>query len=190
LSSIAASRAADDVVHELRHVLAAGDFRGVEAAVDVDERLALANERLRLDIRQALWMREPPRDFPVAIDALEILGRRHQREVVGTALRASAGLHQHHAIAGLVHQLEVLDDLLVVGQPEIRARLKSEHGLGRGNRWRLRLRMNGQAGQYGEQHERQWNQSKGAAHGFKSWQVFGGAGGRGRSRVSAAARRL
>ena len=73
--------AADEVVEQLRRVLRAGDFGRVQAAVDVDERLALAREPARLGVGQSLRMRQPPRDLPVVIDLREILRRRHQREV-------------------------------------------------------------------------------------------------------------
>ena len=83
-------RPADEVVGEERRVLRPGDFGRVQAAVDVDERLAFARERLRLGVGQPLRMRETLPDLAVPIDLRQVLRRRHQREVHRPPLRRLA----------------------------------------------------------------------------------------------------
>ena len=50
-------------------MLRPGDFRCVESAVDVDERLAFVSETLCLTVAEALRMRKAPGNFSVAIDS-------------------------------------------------------------------------------------------------------------------------
>ena len=112
-------------------MLRAGDFGRVQAAVDVDERLALARQRPRLRFGQALRVRQPPRDLAVAIDLLEVLRRRDQREVIGAPLRRRAGFDQRQPIAGGIELLEIVDRLVVGGELGVGARREADAGVGR-----------------------------------------------------------
>ena len=75
----------EQVVGELQRVLAAGDLGRVQPAVDVHERPALERQPVRLGVGQPLRMREPLGDRPVFLDVGQVLGARHQREVVRAA---------------------------------------------------------------------------------------------------------
>ena len=116
------------VVEQQRRVLGAGELRRVQAAVDVDERLAFTRQPAGLLIGQSFRMRQPARDLTVAVDALEILLRRHQREVIGPPLRRGAGFDQPHVVRCGVDFLEVVDHLVVRGELVVGARLEAEDG--------------------------------------------------------------
>ena len=140
------------VVEQQRCVLGAGEFRRVQPAVDVDERLAFTRQPPRVLIGQAFGMRQPARDLAVAVDALEVLLRRHQREVIGPPLRRRAGLDQLHVVRGRVDLLEVVDDLVVGGELVVGARLEAEHR-GRRRQPALRGKGNGEQGDKGDERE-------------------------------------
>ena len=141
------------VVEQQRRVLGAGELRRVQAAVDVDERLAFTRQPAGLLIGQSFRMRQPARDLAVAVDALEVLLRRHQREVIGPPLRRGAGFDQPHVVRCGVDFLEVVDHLVVGGELVVGARLEAEDGRRR-RQPALRGKSNGEQGDAGRRARR------------------------------------
>ena len=123
----------EQIVGELQRVLRSGDFGRVQAAVDVDDRLAFAGQGQRPSLAQALRPRQLAGDLAIAIDLLQVRRRRDQREVELAALARGARLDQGHPIAGGVELPEVVDGLVVGGQLRFRAGCKAENGFRSGN---------------------------------------------------------
>ncbi len=86
---------------------------------------------LRLGIAQALRVSEAPRDFTVAIELAEVLGRRHQRVVHRSPLAGLAGFQQPDVLAAGSDLLEVVDRLIVGRELVVGAGPEAEHRLGR-----------------------------------------------------------
>ena len=65
------------VVAELDGVLVIGHFGGVQAAIDVDDRLRFARQRARLLVADAARKRQAPRDVLIVIELRQVgRGRR------------------------------------------------------------------------------------------------------------------
>ena len=102
----------------------------MEATIDMDECLTLARELARVGVSQPLWMREPPRDLPIAIDLAEVGGRRHEREVHRASLAGLAGLDELDVLAGGCQLLEIFDRLVVGRELVVGAGAEAEDRLG------------------------------------------------------------
>src|SRR4029450_7669588 len=125
--------AGQQIVGQLQRVLRPGDLGRVQTAVDVDDWLAFAREGQRTCLAQTLRPRQLAGDLAVAIDLLQIGGRRDQREVELATLARGAGLDEDHPIADGVELPEVVDGLVVGRQLGFGAGYEADAGLGRGN---------------------------------------------------------
>ena len=132
-------RCAQQVICEQRRVLWTCDFRRMQPAVDVDERLAVTCQLLRLCIGEPLRMRQTLPDLTVPIDSRQVVRRRDQREVHRPSLRGLPRFHQANVLARGCQLSEVLDRLIVGRELVVRSRFEPEDGRGRGHR-RSRLR--------------------------------------------------
>ena len=122
---------------------------GVQPAVEPHHGLALLRERARLVVGQPIDCREPPRDFLVAIELLEVLGRRDDRHQLRAAFGRLADLDDLHPIGFLVELLPVLDELVVGRELIVVADVEAEELLG------SRDPLRGRGGADGDD-EREW----------------------------------
>ena len=124
---------ADELKDGLGELLGAQHLGGVEAAVDPDHGLALAGQGAGGVVGEAVGQRQLARNLPVAVELLEVLGRRDDGHQLITAFgRLADGLH-HHAVGLGVELAQVLRELRVVGQHVIGADWVAEELLGRGD---------------------------------------------------------
>ena len=147
---------AGELVDRLGELLGAEYLGGVEAAVDPDHRLAFAGQRPGLIVGEPLGQRQLPRDVPVAIELLEVLGRADDRHQLVAALGGLADRLDDHAVGFLVDEPHELGELGVVRQDVVGADWMAEERFGRGDprrsgaRRRLDLRQQGHRGHRGE----------------------------------------
>ncbi len=165
---------AGELVDGLDQLLGAEHLGGVQAAVDPDHGLAFLRERTRLVVGQALGVGQPPGDLAVAVQLLEVLGRRDDRHQLVAALGGLADALHDHAIGLGVQLAHVLGELRVVGQHVVGANLVAEEllrrrdleGCRRHERWsggRGGLR-GGRSGRQPERHQQQGERSKSGVH--------------------------
>src|SRR5579862_6905342 len=99
----------------------------MQAAVDVEDDLAFAGERASLVVGESPGMRDALRDFTIAVELRQVLGRRDRGVIEGPALAALAGLEQLDVPARRGKLLEVRDRLVVRRQPVVLPRRKTPH---------------------------------------------------------------
>ena len=93
-------RLRQQVIRELQRVLRPGDFRRVQAAVDVDDRLCLPSPAPAPALRSVLPARQATRDLAVAIDLLEVRRASKSARVLGASLGRRARFdHRHVSLA-------------------------------------------------------------------------------------------
>ena len=124
-------------------LLRAEDLGGVESAVDPDYGLAFLRQRARGVVGQALRQRQAARDLLVAIEFLEVLGRRDDGHQLIAPFGGLADRLHRHAVGLRVECAHVLDELGVVRKHVVGANLVTEklfrrRDLGRGRRLGLR----------------------------------------------------
>src|ERR1019366_2735676 len=113
----------------------ARDLGGVEAAADVHERASFASERVSLLVGESVGMREPLRDFAIAVELREVFRRRDDGERPRVTGGRLADVHELHAAAGRGREaLEVADRLVVRRELVVRADREAEDRLWSGNR--------------------------------------------------------
>ena len=125
---------ADQVVGELDGVLRAGDFGGMQAAVDVHDHFAVVRERVRLLRRSG----RAPAPAARAISRYfsksgQILRRRNDGDIPVAALGGLADLHQLQLVGGRGELLKIPERFVVAGEIKIVSRLVPEHRFGRRN---------------------------------------------------------
>jgi len=111
----------------------------MQAAVDVDDGLAFAGQRLRRFVIQPAAQSQPLGNRLVLVDLRQILGRRNQRDLPIHATRGLAYRNHLDPVRARGQTMEVFARFVVVGEVEVLARLVAEHGFRRGNG----LRRNG-----------------------------------------------
>ena len=114
-------------------MLRAGDFGGVQAAIDVDDGFALARQGVCGGVVEAAAVSEALRDLLVVIELREIGGRRDDGDFPIEAAGGFADGDQLDAIGGGGEVVEVVARFVVVGEVEIVAGLVAEHGFGGGD---------------------------------------------------------
>ena len=135
-------------------MLGAGDFRRVQAAVDVHERLALARELARRRVGEPGGMRQALRNLAISLDLLEILRARDEREVHRAALARLAGLDEPDVLTRGGELAEIFDRLIVGRELEVGAGPESEGRVGGGNSARLRRENDGRRERPDNEHAR------------------------------------
>ena len=80
-------------------MLGAGNLRGVQAAVDVNEGFALPGEPASFAVGQPFGVCQALGDLPVALDVSQIGGAGNQCEIPAASLGRASYLHQLHAVA-------------------------------------------------------------------------------------------
>ena len=80
-------------------MLGAGNFRSVQAAVDVDEGFAFLGEPASFGVGQPFGVCQALGDLPVALDIRQIGGAGNQCEIPAASLGCASHLHQLHAVA-------------------------------------------------------------------------------------------
>jgi hypothetical protein len=136
------------LVGDLEEVLCGYDLRGVEAAVDPDDRLAFGGQLAGVLVGHPLGARQLLRDLLVAVELLLVLGRGEDRHDHRPAFGRPADVHQLHARRFLGQLLPVALQLRVVRQHVVVAGVEAEELLGRGD---LRLRHDARGSEQGEQ---------------------------------------
>ena len=147
-------RPIDEVVGEQWRVLGPCDFCRVQAAVDVHERLALTRELTRRRVGEPGGMRQALRNLAIALDLLEILRARNEREVHRPALARLAGLDEADVLARGRELAEIFDRLIVGRELEVGAGPESEGRVGRRNGARLRRENDGRCERPDNEHAR------------------------------------
>ena len=117
-------------------MLRAGDLRRVQAAADVDERLAVAREFGRGGVGEAGGVRDLLRDLGERVEPREVLWRRDDGERPRVARRRLADVNEFYPVALLRELLEVADRLVVVDELEVGADFEAKDGFWC---WNLRL---------------------------------------------------
>ena len=130
-------RPADEVVRELRRVLRAGDFGRMQTAVDVDNRLAFAGELTRRRVGQPRRMRQPLCNLPIALDLIEVLRVRDEREVHRAPLARLAAFDEADVLARGRELPEIVDRLIVGRELVVGAGLETKRRVRRGKEARL-----------------------------------------------------
>ena len=124
---------AGELVDGLDELLGAEHLGGVQAAVDPDHGLAFLRQRARLLVGQALGLGQPARDLAVAVQLLEVLGRRDDRHQLVAALGGLADALDDHPVGLRIELAHVLGELRVVRQHVVGANLVAEELLGCGD---------------------------------------------------------
>ena len=117
---------ANELIDRLHQLLRAEHLGGVKAAVDPDDRLAVARELARLVVGQALGQRQAAGDVLVFLQVLVVLGRGDDRHQLIAALGGLADALDGHAVGLGVELAEELGELGVVGQHVVGADLVAE----------------------------------------------------------------
>ncbi len=122
-----------ELVDGLDELLGADGFRGVEAAVDPDDCLALFGEGLGLIVGEAFGEGELLADVAVVLEVLHVLGRGDDGHVLMAAFGGEADVDELHAVGFFGELLEVLGFLGVVDELEVVADVVAELLLGGGD---------------------------------------------------------
>src|SRR6185437_7419834 len=123
----------DEVVAELDGVLMVGDFVGVQSAVDMDERLGFARQRMRLLVRNTARHGEAPRDIFVVLDLRQVRRVGDEGDPPVALLRGLAYVDQFDAVGRCRDLAEVVERVFVSGELKVGARLIAEYRFGRRN---------------------------------------------------------
>ena len=123
---VSSSVAADELIDRLHQLLRAEHLGGMQAAVDPDDRLAVARELPRLVVGQPLGQCEPPGDVLVLLQVLVVLRRGDDRHQLVAALGGLADALHGHAVGVGVELAEELGELGVVRQHVVGADLMAE----------------------------------------------------------------
>ena len=103
--------------------LRADRFRGVEPAINPDDRLAFVRHRARVGVREPFCEGHAPGDLLQPRDVLPVLRRGDNRHVVRAPLSGLADLHYVDAIGFPLELEPVLGDLFVVGEEVVIAKV-------------------------------------------------------------------
>ncbi len=119
-------------------LLSTGDFGGVQAAVDVDDGLAFARQRLGLFVGETPALGQAARDVLIFVKLRQIPRRGDDGNLPIQATRGLADRNDLDAIGSRRQFVEVVARFVVVGEVEIVAGLVAQDGFGGWNRLRRR----------------------------------------------------
>ena len=128
----------NQLVGEQDGLLRAGNFGGVQPAVDVDDGLAFARQRLGLFVGEPPALGQAARDVLIFVELRQILRRRNDGNLPIQAAGGLADRDQFDAIGNCRQFVEIVARFVVVGKIEIVAGLVAQDGFGGRNRLRRR----------------------------------------------------
>ena len=117
-------------------MLRAGDFGGMQAAIDVHDGFAFARQSVRRRVVEAAAASQALRDLLVAVQCRQVRWRGDDRDFPVEPARGFADGDQLDAIAGSGQAAKVIARFLIVRKVEIVAGLMSQHGFRGGHRLR------------------------------------------------------
>ncbi len=126
----------DQFVGQQNGLLRSGDFRRMQAPVDVHDRFAFARQCVSRRVVEAAAAGQPLRDLLVAIQCGQVLRRGNNRDFPVQPARGLPYRDQLDAIARRSQTPEIVARFLVICQVEIVAGLVSQHRFRRGYRLR------------------------------------------------------